>query len=219
MKNNYRPTILAEHNIALSTRIRENFSRLDDFITQFLPTSRERAIVITKLEEAFRWAIATVEIKDIEEKLVQTNAVPNIPTPPQPQDNTAIKPVPANTLVPGTPAPATPSAAVPTHVPTDPRELASNSLHPTSPGPVSASSTNPTIHPSQAASRPIKQYPVDPDVGIQLSDKLPPPSGPIQPTSQQNVVLDDKPAKAVSSPTVKTTAPQTLQDMVDEGMA
>lgn len=52
-------------------KLREAFSTIDDIVQQLAPSSRERSLAITNIEQAAMWAIKAVVVNDPESEVAQ----------------------------------------------------------------------------------------------------------------------------------------------------
>ena len=52
-------------------KLREAFSAIDDIVQQIAPSSRERSLAITNIEQAAMWAIKAVVVNDPESEVAQ----------------------------------------------------------------------------------------------------------------------------------------------------
>ena len=60
MKKIYSYQKPTDESLILITKLREAFSQLDDLITTVCPTSREKSLALTKLEEVSMWGVKAV---------------------------------------------------------------------------------------------------------------------------------------------------------------
>ena len=52
-------------------KLREAFSTVDDIVQELAPSSRERSLAITNLEQAAMWAIKAVVVHDPESEVAE----------------------------------------------------------------------------------------------------------------------------------------------------